>query len=376
MYLRVANSTPAAPAALVSRRDMGALVRAPRPMPPALLLHLARRRGLRGLGGLGQPECAPYPISDQINMILSSWMAGLPYAIEQGTAQPPSVFASDLQQQVEQFCSGAAWGCPGPRCTVPTDQVASAIATYTNAYTSTLAQKAQQIAAGDICVPSLALFPGIVLSDRAKIGCGYGGAAAPAPAPASAPAPAPSSSGAPAAAPAGRPLGVTLQNASGGSNTQFRVGDTFRLVITGPANSQVTGSSQHDGRSGAAAPFGNTDSTGQAVISGTMTPDTVGGWVEQWFVGGQNAGSVSFSVAAPAAAPAPAPAGSSSSAGGGTAPPPAGGSTAPPPAAGSGFNFSSLSTTAATVGGIGVPWWALLAVGGVALYAMGSSGKR
>lgn len=195
-----------------------------------------------------------------------------------------------------------------------------------------------------------------------------GGAPAPAPAPAA------------AAAPAGKPLGVTLQNASGGSNTQFRVGDAFRLVVTGPANSQVTGSSQHDGQGGAPSPFGSTDSSGQAVITGAMTPDTVGGWVEQWYVGGQNAGSVSFSVVAPtpasaAAAPAASAPAASSPAGGGTAPPPAGGSTAAAPA-GAGFSLTSLTQTAATVGGFGVPWWALLAVGGVALYAMGSSGKR
>lgn len=348
---------------------MGALVRAPRPAPPALLLHAARR-GMRGLGGLGSPQCDPYDIAGYLNTVYQEAINGLGYGLEQGTAQSPAGFASNLQALAVGSCSGINYGCPNDRCTVPTALIASLSAQYAAAYSSAIQAKAASIAAGDICVPSLALFPGIVLSDRAKIGCGYGGAAAPAPAPAS------SGSGSSSSAPpAGRPLGVTLQNASGGSNSQFRVGDTFRLVITGPANVQVTGSSQHDGRSGAAAPFGNTDSTGQAVITGTMTPDTVGGWVEQWFVGGQNAGSVSFSVAAPAAAPAPAPAGSSSSTGGGTAPPPAGGSTAPPPAAGSGFNFSSLSTTAATVGGIGVPWWALLAVGGVALYAMGSRGK-
>jgi len=332
----------------------------------AMTQNARRRRGFRGLGDAA--ECLPYDIATQLNILTQSAINVIGAGIEQGTVTSPADFAANLQSQAVALCSGSAFGCAAARCTVPSALIATLAAQYAAAYNSTLQAKAAAVAAGDICVPSLALFPGIVLSDRARTACGYGGGAAAPAASASAPLP-PARRSPPPVSATGLPLGVTLQNASGGSNTQFNVGDTFRLVVTGPANSQVTGSSMHDGKGGGSAPFGSTDSSGRAVITGTMTADTVGGWVEQWYVGGQNAGSVSFSVVAPAApAAAPPPAG------GGTAPPPAGSMA---PATTSGFDLSFLTQNAATVGGTSIPWWFLLAAGGVALYAFsGSRGKR
>ena len=189
-------------------------------------------------------------------------------------------------------------------------------------------------------------------------------------APPSVTAPAPSSPATPAAAAAGLPPTVTIQNLTSGSSSQFNIGDQWRLTITGPANPQVTGSSTQNGQSNPAAPFGSTDSSGRAVLTGSMSSDTVGNWSEQWFVGGQPAGSVSFTVAAPAAAPAPASSSSAPAPSSAAAPAPASVTT-------SGFDLSSLTGTAATVGGFAVPWWGLLAVGGVAIYALsGSGGKR
>ena len=49
-------------------------------------------------------------------------------------------------------------------------------------------------------------------------------------------------------------------------------------------------------------------------------------------------------------------------------------SAAPP--ASSGFDLSALTGTAFTVGGVAIPVWGLLAVGGVALYAMTAGKKR
>ena len=335
---------------------------------------LAGGRGLRGLRGLGASYDQTYGILAQD--ILATVNS------PNGTLTPEQ-FQQNVTADVMGVCSQLKYwnAVNGGDQQCPPD-IQSQIADATASYQAWLAGQAYQppssFATSNYAGYGFANPPGYQTNP-------YTGASEPIPnyqqaaqptyvAPAAAPPP----SSAPAAG--GKPLGVTLQNATGTSNTQFRVGDAFRLVITGPANSQVTGSSQHDGKGGGSAPFGSTDASGTAIITGTMTPDTVGGWVEQWYVGGQSAGSVSFSVVAPAAAAAPPPAGSSSS-----APPPAGSSSSSssssstPPPAGSkpGFDLSFLTQNAATVGGTSIPWWALLAAGGVALYAFsGSHGKR
>ena len=189
---------------------------------------------------------------------------------------------------------------------------------------------------------------------------------------------APVSSAPQLSAPSGQALSVTIQNLTTGNNSQFNVGDQWRLTITGPANSPVTGSSNHNGQSNAAAPFGSTNASGVAVLTGSMAADTVGTWSEQWFVAGQPAGSLSFTVAAAA----PAPSGSQqqqTNTGGGS------GSTGQQQqqqqqqtGGGGGssttsLNLSSLSNQA-SLAGFSLPLWGWLAIAGVGIYAV-SRGK-
>jgi hypothetical protein len=403
MYLKVADSAPAAAPGVRAipmptvvtpdgvRRGMGYVLVAAHPrgmglakIPPPSNFPFKRAAGfgavvksvnrvyrslgrLGGLRGLGASYDQTYGILAQD--ILATVNS------PNGTLSPAQ-FQQNITADVMGVCSQlSAWnGVNGGDQQCPPDikaQIADATASYQAWLGGQAYQPPPSFSSSNYASYGFANPPGYQTnpySGQQEPIPNYQQPAAAAPAPAAAPS-------SPVASQSGKPLGVTLQNATGTSNTQFRVGDSFRLVVTGPANAQVTGSSQHDGKGGGAAPFGSTDASGTAIITGTMTPDTVGGWVEQWYVGGQSAGSVSFSVVAPAAA-APPPDTSKSSAGSGGSG--SSSSTTPPPAGSTpGFDLSFLTQNAATVGGTSIPWWALLAAGGVALYAFsGSHGKR
>ena len=321
---------------------------------PPFTVHL-RAPGVSGLGD--DPACAPYPIADQLNMIYSSYANNIGDYFEQGTAADPASFAASITQQAQSFCSGSDWGCPAARCTVPTDLLNSLIAQYAQLYQSTMAQKAASIAAGDICVPSLAMFPGIQLSQRAIQGCGYGGASA-----AAAPSqPASSGSGS-------QQVSVQLVNSSR-PGQPFQVGDGFTVTVIGPANSPVAVQGTQNGTNKGTTPFGSTDSTGRHTISGSMTPDTVGTWSEVWTVGGNAAPTLNFSVAA-------APSGAST-----TTPPPSSASsstTTPPPS--SSTTSTSLSTIMTNLQApspvFGLPWLAVIGIGAIGLWWLSSRGKH
>jgi len=99
--------------------------------------------------------------------------------------------------------------------------------------------------------------------------------------------------------PAGSALGVSIENVSRpGQTSSFQVGDDWRVTVRGPANSPVTASSVQNGASNPASSFGSTDSSGVRVLTGRMSADTVGSWLENWYVGGKSAGSLTFKVAA------------------------------------------------------------------------------
>ena len=92
------------------------------------------------------------------------------------------------------------------------------------------------------------------------------------------------------------PLGVSIQNTSGGSATAFNVGDGFSITVTGPPNQPVTSTAQFGAQSQGPTSFGNTNAQGQLVITGSMPASDAGSWIEEWFVGGQSAGQLSFAV--------------------------------------------------------------------------------
>ena len=145
------------------------------------------------------------------------------------------------------------------------------------------------------------------------------------------------------------PVSVRLVNNSGGSNSQFNVGDAWSIVVTGPPNAAVVAGATQNGSSLGSSPQGTIGSNGQLTITGTMSAAQVGNWTEQWTVGGQNAGNLSFSVVAPAATAA-----------GGTA-------------TGSGIpsSISNALTSSVNLGGFQIPTWGLAAAAIGAFFLFG-----
>jgi len=147
------------------------------------------------------------------------------------------------------------------------------------------------------------------------------------------------------------PPSVVMKNLTRpGSDTQYQVGDSWQVSITGTPGAAVSGSASQGAQNLGTTAFGNLNAQGQMVLTGTMMAGQVGTWVEGWTIAGNPPSiTVTFSVAA---APAGASAGSgqSSSAGGATS----AGAT-------SGFTLPDLST---------IPSWAWLAGGGFVLFMM------
>jgi hypothetical protein len=169
-------------------------------------------------------------------------------------------------------------------------------------------------------------------------------------------------------APSGAPAGGTDKAASvaivnkSRTGSSFFVGDSWELTVTGSPNRPVSATVTQGGQASSTATFGNTDSSGNLVVRGTMDASTVGTWKEMWTVGTAAAPVLSFTVAA-------APAGSSSTSSTDSGAPGAPGA----PASNSLTDF--LSSTF-DVFGFNVPYWAAgLVVGGVGVMAL-RGGKR
>ena len=112
-------------------------------------------------------------------------------------------------------------------------------------------------------------------------------------------------------APVTTPLNQISNTSSGGSSkAMFNFatsrsggylypGDTWTISITGAQpNSPVTTSGVDPGHSFSNQAFGQTDGAGNWSLSGTIDPSLVGGWTENWMVGGQSVGVISFTVLA------------------------------------------------------------------------------
>lgn len=168
----------------------------------------------------------------------------------------------------------------------------------------------------------------------------------------------------------GLPLSAKIVNASR-PNQPFQVGDQFSVVLTGPPNAVVTNSASQNGTSLGTGSYGTTDQNGNATVNGTLDASTVGNWVEDWYVAGQKAGTISFSVkAAPTSTPAPSGAGAGSGSGSGS------GSSS---GSGSGSSTSSSSTSTTTTSDSStsdlfssIPAWGWIAIAaGAAFLLMG-----
>jgi len=139
------------------------------------------------------------------------------------------------------------------------------------------------------------------------------------------------------------PVVLTLRNTSR-PNSPLASGDSFELVITGSPYSPVQIDATRNGSQRGVSEVGSTDGQGLKIISGRMSENEIGSWVEVVKVGSSTA-TISFSVgAAPGMTQGggPAAAGGSTNAGGG-------GSTAIP---------GTVSPVMAAVSG-GLPSWVI-----------------
>ena len=92
------------------------------------------------------------------------------------------------------------------------------------------------------------------------------------------------------------PVTATLTNVSR-PGQGFEAGDQFQLVIQGPPNAAVTGSSSQNGGPTSSSSYGSTNASGQLTIMGTFSQGNVGSWVESWSVAGGTTAQLSFTVA-------------------------------------------------------------------------------
>src|SRR5215475_12280467 len=85
---------------------------------------------------------------------------------------------------------------------------------------------------------------------------------------------------------------------STGDTGQLKPGDTWKITITGgKPGAPVTVTGGQNGRVDT-TPMGNTDATGSWTATGSIDTGMLGNWKESWTVGGDNAGSFSFTVVA------------------------------------------------------------------------------
>lgn len=162
---------------------------------------------------------------------------------------------------------------------------------------------------------------------------------------------------APATGSAAAPTTATITNASRPGQS-FEVGDQYQLVITGPPNTQVTGSASQNGGPASSSGFGPTNSSGKLTILGTFGASDAGSWSEQWQAGSAPASQISFSVSAAAS-------GSGGSSGSGGASSNTGGSSNT--STSTGLDLSFLTNNVG-IAGQEIPVWAL--IGGALLVFM------
>lgn len=101
-----------------------------------------------------------------------------------------------------------------------------------------------------------------------------------------------------AGAGAGAPPSVSISNATGASSTSFKVGDTVKVAVQGPPNTQVTYNGSVNGVPFTGQVLGVTDGSGVLQWSGVVPDSLIGNITETWFVGNVQAGTINFTVSA------------------------------------------------------------------------------
>lgn len=94
----------------------------------------------------------------------------------------------------------------------------------------------------------------------------------------------------------GAPPSVTLQNTTRVGSLNFVVGDSFLVNVIGTPGQAVSVDAVFNGVDLGMTQMGTTDSQGNFGLSGVEGPAQVGGWLENWYVGGQLVATFSFIV--------------------------------------------------------------------------------
>lgn len=96
------------------------------------------------------------------------------------------------------------------------------------------------------------------------------------------------------------PTTAQVRNLSRPGAADFSVGEQFEVVVTGEPNQAVIGAASQNGAVMARSSFGRTDKNGRFTLTGSMGPDNIGTWKEQWQVGELKAPPIEFQVKAAA----------------------------------------------------------------------------
>jgi hypothetical protein len=94
----------------------------------------------------------------------------------------------------------------------------------------------------------------------------------------------------------GGPPSISLDNTTRFGAPNFTVGDQFRLLATGKPGQRLTVVSTLNGKPWPFGDYGPLPADGQLELDGTMGPDAVGAWSQQWFIGDQLLASFNFLV--------------------------------------------------------------------------------
>jgi hypothetical protein len=92
------------------------------------------------------------------------------------------------------------------------------------------------------------------------------------------------------------PSTAMVRNLSRPGATDFQVGESFEVVVTGAPNQAVVAAASQNGSPMAISSFGRTDKNGRFTFTGSMAQTHVGSWREQWRVGEIKAPLFSFEV--------------------------------------------------------------------------------
>jgi hypothetical protein len=160
---------------------------------------------------------------------------------------------------------------------------------------------------------------------------------------------------------------VSLSNTTNLSSTNFQVGDSFVLKVSGAKPNQPIGISVTHNGAPSSTTLGNTDMNGNFSLTGTMSNAELGNWVENYSVGGTVIAQFSFSVTSKQQGPSSSP-----------LTPATTDTTIPAPASASTFLASAGAFLGqdVAIGSHQIPVWLIAAAAGGGLLLFAGKGRR